>query len=87
MRLHNPLSTIAVAAVACVILTSTTALAAAITYEVTADTSSLAGTSGYLDLQLEPGPMPANLVTASVSGFTTDGALNGSATQIGRAHV
>jgi hypothetical protein len=85
MRLHNPLSTIAVAAVACVILTSTTALAAAITYEVTADTSSLAGTSGYLDLQLEPGPVPTNLVTASVSGFTTDGVLTGSAILSGEA--
>jgi hypothetical protein len=83
MRVHNPLLTIAAAAVACVILTPATSLAATITYEVTADTSSIAGTSGYLDLQLEPGPMPANLVTASVSGFTTDGALNGSATLSG----
>ena len=69
MRVHSPLLTIAAAAVACLILSTATALAATITYEVTADTSSIAGTSGYLDLQLEPGPMPANLVTANVSGF------------------
>ena len=59
------------------------ASAATITYLVTANTSSVLGQSGYLDLQLEPGPSPTNLATAGVTGFATDGALNGAATLTG----
>lgn len=54
--------------------------AAAITdYDVTVNTSSLAGQAGYIDLQLEPGPTATNLVTASVMSFTQNGSLTGGA--------
>lgn len=54
-----------------------------ITITVTADTSSISGQSGYLDLALEPGPGGSNLVTAALYGFLTDGTLGGAATLSG----
>jgi len=59
------------------------ASASSITYTVTADTAGISGQSGYLDLQLEPGPASSNLVTASVANFTTNGTLTGSASLTG----
>ena len=56
-----------------------------ITYLVTANTSSVSGQMGYLDLQLEPGPATTNLVTANVNNFMSDGALVGSAQTMGNA--
>jgi PEP-CTERM motif len=53
-----------------------TAMASAV-YTVTVNTSSIAGQDGYLDLQFEQGPTPANLATATVTGFSTDGTLTG----------
>jgi hypothetical protein len=50
---------------------------------VTANTSSISGQGGYLDLQFEPGPSTVNLATAAVSAFTTDGTLTGAATLTG----
>lgn len=59
------------------------ASASSITYTVTADTAGISGQSGYLDLQLEPGPASTSLVTASVTKFTTNGTLTGSASLTG----
>lgn len=59
--------------------------AASVTYLVSANTSSLSGQNGYLDLQLEPGPSPTNLSTASVTHFTSNGTLGGSAILTGDA--
>ncbi len=59
------------------------ALASSITYTVTADTASISGENGYIDLQLEPGPAVANRATASVTNFTTNGTLTGSASLTG----
>lgn len=46
---------------------------------VTVNTTSVDGATGYLDLQFEPGPAATNFAAATVTGFTTDGALVGSA--------
>jgi hypothetical protein len=61
------------------------ALASSVTYTVTANTAAILGQSGYIDLQLEPGPPSSNLVTASVTNFTTNGTLTGSASLTGDA--
>jgi len=61
------------------------ALATGVTYTITADTSSISGKSGYLDLQLEPGPSMTNLVMAGVGQFATTGTLSGTATLTGDA--
>jgi hypothetical protein len=46
-----------------------------VTYHVSIDTSSLAGTSGYLDLQFNPGALPdAQSATATVSNLPGGGA-------------
>ncbi len=58
-------------------------LAASITYLVTANTDGVSGQSGYLDLQLEPGPSATNLATATVTHFSGTGTLSGSATLTG----
>lgn len=65
------------------VLTSTflpSPLAASITYLVTANTTGISGQSGYLDLQLEPGPSATNLATATVTHFSGTGTLSGSGT-------
>jgi hypothetical protein len=54
-----------------------------VTYFVTADTSSLLGQNGYLDLQFEPGPVGTNPANAVVTQFTTNGALSGPASLTG----
>jgi len=59
------------------------ASASSVTYTVTADTAGISGQNGYFDLQLEPGPASTNLVTASVTNFTTNGTLTGSASLTG----
>jgi hypothetical protein len=59
------------------------AASASVTYTVTANTSAISGVDGYLDLQLEPGPASTNLVTASVTDFTTTGTLLGAASLTG----
>jgi hypothetical protein len=59
------------------------AASASTIYTVTANTSSIAGQHGYLDLQFEPSPAITNLATATVSGFTTNGTLTGAAALTG----
>jgi hypothetical protein len=49
--------------------------AGSVTFNVTVDTSSLNGQSGYLDSQFNPGGSGAAAATASITGFTSDGAL------------
>ena len=56
---------------------------ASVTYTVTANTSAISGVDGYLDLQLEPGPVSTNLATALITGFTTNGTLMGAASLTG----
>lgn len=56
---------------------------ASVTYLVTANTSSISGQGGYLDLQFEAGPSPTNLATASLASFAGNGALRGSAALTG----
>jgi hypothetical protein len=41
-----------------------------VTYQVTLNTASVTGTTGYLDVQLDPGTLGALGVTAAISGFT-----------------
>lgn len=62
-------------------LAMSTSASAAVTYNVTVDTSSQAGNAGYIDLQFGPGCLGASCnpaaqsAFATVSGFTTDGTL------------
>ena len=49
--------------------------AQAVTWQVDIDTATLAGTRGYLDLQLNPGASDAQSVQAHISNFSTDAAL------------
>jgi hypothetical protein len=56
---------------------------ASVTYLVTANTSSISGQGGYLDLQFEAGPSPTNLATASLASFAGNGTLRGSAALTG----
>jgi hypothetical protein len=58
-------------------------LAASVTYLVTANTSGISGQSGYLDLQLEPGPAATNLATATVTHFSGTGTSSGAGTLTG----
>jgi hypothetical protein len=59
------------------------ASAAPITYNVTVDTSSIAGAAGSLDFNFNPGPFVSQGASLQVLGFATDGALNSSASSIG----
>jgi hypothetical protein len=54
------------------------AMADGLTYDVTVDTSSLAGTSGSLDFQFNPGPLTTQTADVQIQNFTTDGTLGGS---------
>lgn len=67
----------------CCALCSPSAFAAM--YQVTVDTSSLAGTTGYLDIQLNPADTTAPAATAAVSGLTGDLTLLDSAVMEGDA--
>lgn len=42
----------------------------AITYQITVNTASVSGTTGYMDVLLDPGSLGALGVTADISGFT-----------------
>ena len=54
--------------------------AAAVQYAVTIDTSSVAGTNGYVDLQLNPGNATSQPVTARITNLSiAGGALTGTA--------
>jgi len=51
------------------------AWASPITYDVTVNTSSLAGTTGSLDFQFNPGPLVTQAASLQVLEFTSDGTL------------
>ena len=44
-------------------------------YEINVNTTSVAGTVGYLDFMFNPGAAPVDPASATLSGFTTDGTL------------
>lgn len=46
-----------------------------LSYRVTADTSGIAGTQGFLEFQFNPASSQSLFATASVTGFQTDGTL------------
>ncbi len=52
-------------------------------FEITVNTSSLTGTSGYLDFQFNPGDTPFDAASATLTGFTTDGILTAALPNIG----
>jgi hypothetical protein len=53
------------------------------TFSITVNTSSLLGTSGYLDFQFNPGNPPSDAASATITGFTTDGTLTAALPSIG----
>jgi hypothetical protein len=44
-------------------------------FVITVNTTSLQGTSGYLDFQFNPGNTPYDAASATITGLTTDGTL------------
>lgn len=50
------------------------------TLNINVDTSSLAGQTGWIDLQFNPGDVDAPVATTLVSAFSTDGTVTGTAT-------
>ena len=52
-------------------------------FEITVNTSSLQGTSGYLDFQFNPGNTPVDSASATIMNFTTDGTLTAALPNIG----
>ena len=71
----------AVLTIAAAVLMAPTAKADS--FNITVNTSSLQGTSGYLDFQFNPGNTPFDAASATISGFTTDGTLMGALPNIG----
>lgn len=53
--------------------------ASTITYTANIDTSTLAGTTGSVDFNFEPGPFGSRQATAQIVGFGGDGTTSGSA--------
>jgi hypothetical protein len=56
-----------------------------ITYDVTVNTLSLTGTSGYIDFQFNPANPSSLFATANLSNFATDGVVGAQAFQSGDA--
>ncbi len=54
------------------------ASAAPITYDVTINTSSIAGTAGSLDFNFNPGSLTTQSASLQILGFSSDGSLAGS---------
>jgi hypothetical protein len=65
------------------ILCAASAMASAITYDVTVDTSSISGTVGSLDFNFNPGPLVSQSASLQILGFTSNGTLAGSPTLTG----
>src|SRR5580658_8609026 len=59
------------------ILAASLASAGPITYNVTVNTSSIAGTAGSLDFNFDPGPLVTQFAQLQILGFTSDGMLAG----------
>jgi hypothetical protein len=58
-------------------LAGSTAWAGPITYHVSIDTSSIAGTAGSLDFNFNPGPLSSQAATLQILNLTSDGSLAG----------
>jgi hypothetical protein len=54
----------------------------AVTYQVTVDTSSISGQSGWMDMQFNPGGLPIVTGSAVVSNFFTNATLNPASIQL-----
>src|ERR1039458_539466 len=52
-------------------------------FDITVNTSSLQGTSGYLDFQFNPGNTPVDAASATIMNFTTYGTLTAALPNIG----
>jgi hypothetical protein len=59
------------------------AFAGPITYSVSVDTSSIAGTAGSIDLNFNPGPLITQAASLQILGFASDGTLAGGPTLTG----
>ncbi len=59
------------------------ASAAPITYDVTVDTSSIAGTAGSFDFNFNPGPLVTQAASLQILSFTSNGTLAGGPTLTG----
>ena len=64
--------------IASVLFAASVAEAGPITYDVTVNTSSIAGTAGSLDFQFNPGPLTTQSASLQILDFTSDGVLAGS---------
>ena len=61
------------------------AYASPITYLVTVNTSSIAGTQGSLDFNFNPGPLTSQAASAQILSFSSNGSLIGSPSLTGDA--
>jgi hypothetical protein len=61
-----------------ILLFAGTALADDVTYDVTVNTSSIAGTTGSLDFNFNPGPLVTQAASLQILNFSTNGSLAGS---------
>jgi len=77
MRIHLSLF------IASLLWFASVASAGTITYEVTVNTSSIAGTAGSLDFNFNPGPLVTQAASLQILGFSSDGTLAGSPTLTG----
>lgn len=64
--------------IASLFFAATVAKADPIVYDVTVDTSSIAGTMGSLDFQFDPGPLTTQVASLQILGFSSDGVFAGS---------
>lgn len=60
-------------------------LRAGLLYPVSVNTSSIAGTTGSLDFQFDPGPLVSQTASIEIRNFVTDGTLIGVPSTIGDA--
>jgi hypothetical protein len=54
-----------------------------ITYQIQVNTSGLTGTTGYLDFEFNPGSMPYDTGSATITGFTGDGTFGAALPDVG----
>lgn len=66
----------------CTWVVSGDAVAGPITYLVMANTSSVNGTTGYIDLQFDPGFQTTQSAVVAVNSFATDGIMNPGSVQV-----
>lgn len=64
---------------------SSSVRAGSVTYVVNIDSTSIAGTTGYLDFQFNPASSSSTAASAAVTGFSTDATPLGSLGNIGNA--